>query len=60
MLKKELELLGLSTGTPGLSGEERFVELKSRLDAHQKTNEAAAEPAFVVPSLNHLAIAEIK
>jgi hypothetical protein len=62
ILKKELEQVGVATATPGLSGESRFLELQSRLEAHKKANNPGTEAAssFVVPSLNHLTIAEIK
>ena len=33
-LKQKLEALGISSVTPGLVGDERFEELKHRLDAH--------------------------
>lgn len=35
-LKDELISAGLSVKTPGLTGEDRFEELKHRLDMHQK------------------------
>ena len=68
-LKKSLEAAGISTATPGLSGASRFEELKSRYEENlnriaeerQKTKDVInSAPSFIVPSLNHLTIAELK
>ncbi len=44
-IKKELQDLGISTSTPGLTGDERYEELKFRLDNAQRkvTNELQKE-----------------
>ena len=44
-IKKELQDLGISTSTPGLTGDERYEELKFRLDNAQRkvTNELQRE-----------------
>lgn len=37
-LKKQLAAAGLSTATPGLTGDDRFEELQHRWNLHQKVN----------------------
>ena len=66
-LKKELELLGLSTATPGISGDERYEELKARLEeAHRKATIAAGtksqkgEPNLESMDFSLLTIGELR
>ncbi len=71
-IKKELQLLGISTATPGLVGEERYEELKSRLEEaqseHHKSQQLevgstitkSTQHSIAHESLGHLSIAELR
>ena len=65
-LKKQLQDLGISTNTPGLVGDDRYEELRSRLDAYNAANSNSPskakveDPSSAMPSLSHLSIGEIR
>jgi hypothetical protein len=64
-IKKDLQTLGLSTATPGLTGEDRFEELKKRLaDARQKFSGTVPTisqgQTKELPSIDQLSISEIR
>ncbi len=71
-IKKELQLLGISTATPGLVGEERYEELKSRLEEAQSEHHKSQllefgntiaksnQHSIAHESLGHLSIAELR
>lgn len=65
-LKKQLQELGISTNTPGLVGDDRYEELRSRLDAYNAANSNSPskpkveDPSAAMPSLSHLSIGEIR
>ena len=72
-LKKQLQTLGISTNTPGLLGDDRYEELRSRLDeANAAVNQHGmsapvstntlidTSSSFMMPSMNHLSIGEIR
>eukprot|EP01038_Epipyxis_sp_PR26KG_P011741 gene11741-15711_t len=75
-LKKNLEKLGISTVTPGLTGEDRYEELKSRYDMstmkisysisdekyikNKEGNNIAAESSRTIPSLVQLSMGELR
>jgi hypothetical protein len=71
-IKKELQALGISTSTPGLFGDDRFEELKCRLEeaTHQKHSDSAridkreGNDTTINPTkheaLGHLSIAELR
>lgn len=63
-LKKQLQELGISTSTPGLTGEERFKELLVRLNnAPRPISLNAAVPSIdpeLIQSLKQLSLTEIR
>lgn len=66
-IKKQLQALGISISTPGLFGDERFEELKCRLEeaTTSTTNKTETKPSMTSTavkheSLGHLSISELR
>lgn len=59
-IKKELQDLGLSSSTPGLSGDERYNELLRRLNAAQSKITSVGTTAVDIASSDSPLISDIK
>lgn len=59
-IKKELQDLGLSSSTPGLSGDERYNELLRRLNAAQSKTTSVGTAAVDIASSDSPLISDIK
>lgn len=59
-IKKELQDLGLSSSTPGLSGDERYNELLRRLNAAQSKITSVGTTAVDIASSDSPLISDVK
>ena len=68
-VKEKLALLGLSTSTPGVKGDDRLQELVQRLERYyeenekelqQATSQQITESQYNVPSVSDLSLSEIR
>jgi hypothetical protein len=62
-VKRKLQDLGITTATPGLVGEERFIALKKRLILHESkflVNSAINDALIDKESLDEISIADLR